>query len=77
MPMRLDIYHNKKEKILAYEEMIDGKSYFFVRYDGETIKFPAPLWRKLNKAWQQKAWDEKWDYLDDCVPVNTALDSEK
>ena len=69
MPMRVDIYHDKKNSVLAYEEMIDGKSYFFIRVKGETLQIPTPMWRKINKAWQEKGWDEKWDYIDDCPPA--------
>ena len=69
MPIRVDIYHDKKNSVLAYEEMIDGKSYMFIRYNGEVIQIPASVWRKINKAWQEKGWDEKWDYIEDCVPL--------
>jgi hypothetical protein len=69
MPMRVDLYHDKKNKILVYEEMIEGKSYMFIRMDQEVMQIPAPLWRKINKAWQEKGWPEKWDYIDDCVPL--------
>lgn len=69
MPMRTDIFHDKKNKILVYEEMIEGKSYMFFRVDGELFKMPASIWRKVNKAWQEKGWDEKWDYIDDCLPL--------
>lgn len=69
MPMRTDIYHDKKAGVIAYEEMIDGKSYMFVRVGSESIQIPAPIWRKINAAWQEKGWDEKWDYIDNCVPM--------
>lgn len=69
MGMRVDIFHDKKNKILAYEEMIDGKSYMFIRVGTEVIQMSAATWRKINKAWQEKGWDEKWDYIDDCVPL--------
>lgn len=69
MPMRVDIFHDKKNKILAYEEMIDGKSYMFIRVGTEVIQMPASVWRKINKAWQESGWDEKWDNIDDCVPL--------
>ena len=69
MPMRVDIFHDKKNKILIFEEMIDGKSYVFIRVNGETVQMPAPIWRKANKAWQENGWSEKWDILDGCVPL--------
>ena len=69
MPMRVDLYHDKKNKVLVYEEMIDGKSYMFIRVGPEIIQMPAATWRKINKAWQEKGWSEKWDVLDDMPPI--------
>lgn len=73
MPMRTDIYHDKKNKVVVYEEMIDGKSYVFIRCNGELMQIPAPIWRKINKAWGEKGWSEKWDMIDDCVALPTEL----
>jgi hypothetical protein len=69
MPMRVDIFHDKKNSVIAYEEMIDGKSYIFIRVKGELVQIPAPIWRKLAKAWEEKGWSEKWDVLEDMPPL--------
>jgi hypothetical protein len=69
MPMRVDIFHDKKNSVVVYEEMIDGKSYVFIRAKGELVQIPAPIWRKINKAWEEKGWSEKWDVLDDMPPL--------
>jgi hypothetical protein len=67
--MRTDLYHDKRNKLVVYEEMIDGKSYLFIRSNGELVQIGMPQWRKVVAAWQEKGWDKKWDYIDDCVPV--------
>lgn len=71
MPMRTDIYHDKKNKLIVYEEMIDGKSYVFIRSNGELVQIGMPQWRKVQQAWTEKGWSEKWDILDGCVPLPT------
>jgi hypothetical protein len=76
MPMRVDIFHDKKNKLVVYEEMIDGKSYVFIRSNGELVQIAAPIWRKINKAWQEKGWSEKWDMIGDCVPLPSELPNE-
>jgi len=55
-------------KLIAYEEMIDEKSYIFIRCAGEEMRMPIAAWRELNAAWNEKAWDEKFDVLQDCIP---------
>jgi len=55
-------------KLIAYEEMIDEKSYIFVKCGSEEIKMPIQAWRELNKAWNEKGWDEEFDDLDKVVP---------
>jgi len=56
-------------KLIAYEEMIDEKSYIFIRCGSEEMKMPIKAWRELNKSWNDKAWDTKFDDLDECVPL--------
>lgn len=68
MSLKHDFCHNRKMKLLAYEEMIDEKSYVFIKFAGEEIRLPIAAWRELNKAWNEKAWDEKFDSLDTCIP---------
>jgi len=55
-------------KLIAYEEMIDEKSYVFVKCGNEEIRLPIAAWRELNSAWNDKAWDPKFDELDTCIP---------
>jgi len=69
MPMRVDIFHDKKNNVVVYEEMIEGKSYIFIRAKGELIQISAPIWRKIAKAWEEKGWSEKWDVLEDMPPL--------
>ena len=69
MPMRVDLYHDTDKKVLVYEEMIDGKSYMFIRMDHDVMQIPAAIWRKINTAWQEKGWEEKWDSIDTCPPI--------
>jgi hypothetical protein len=69
MPMRVDIFHDKKNNVVVYEEMIEGKSYIFIRAKGELVQIPAPIWRKIAKAWEEKGWSEKWDVLEDMPPL--------
>lgn len=68
MGLRQYVLHDRKNKLLVYEEMIQGKSYMFIRYNGELTQIPTKMWRKINEAWKEKGWSEKWDMLDDCVP---------
>jgi hypothetical protein len=68
MALRHYVLHDKKNKLVVYEEMIDGKSYIFIRCNGEVTQMPTKLWRKVNTAWQENGWSEKWDMLDDCIP---------
>ncbi len=56
-------------KLIAYEEMIDEKSYIFIRCGSEEMKMPIKAWRELNKSWNDKAWGIKFDDLDECVPL--------
>ena len=67
--MKHDFCHNRKMKLIAYEEMIDEKSYIFIKCAGEEIKLPIVAWRELNKAWNEKGWDEEFDDLDKIVPL--------
>lgn len=69
MSLKHDFCHNRKMKLIAYEEMIDKKSYVFIRCGAEEIKLPIEAWREVNRAWNEKAWDTKFDDLDQCVPL--------
>lgn len=68
MALRHYILHDRKNKIVVFEEMIDGKSFIFVRNDGEITQFPIETWRKMHDAWIENKWSEKWDTLDGCIP---------
>lgn len=68
MALKHYVLHDKKNKLVVYEEMIDGKSYIFIRQNGDVTQIPIKLWRKIASAWQENGWSEKWDMLDDCVP---------
>ena len=68
MSLKHSFCHNKKMKLIAYEEMIDQKSYVFVKCGNEEIRLPIDAWRELNAAWNEKAWDKKFDSLDTCIP---------
>jgi hypothetical protein len=68
MALRHYILHDRKNKIVVFEEMIDGKSFIFVRNNGEITQYPIGVWRKIHDAWAQNKWSEKWDDLDTCVP---------
>ena len=68
MSLKHDFCHNQKMKLIAYEEMIDEKSYVFVKCGSEEIKLPIAAWRELNHAWNEKAWDVKFDSLSNCIP---------
>jgi hypothetical protein len=62
---------NDKYGYSIWEDMIDGKSYIFVRFDDETVRYPMKIWREMNKTWNEKGWDSKWDTLactDSCFP---------
>lgn len=69
MALRHYVLHDKKNKLVVYEEMIDGKSYIFVRQGADVTQFPIKTWRKIHNAWKENEWSEKWDMLEDCVPV--------
>ena len=64
MSLKHDFCYNRKMHLLAYEEMIDEKSYVFIKYAGEEIRLPIAAWRELNAAWNEKAWDKKFDSLE-------------
>ena len=67
MALRHYILHDKKNKLIVYEEMIDGKSFIFVSQSGETTQIPIKSWRKIMQAWETNGWSDKWDMLDGCV----------
>jgi hypothetical protein len=68
MALRHYVLHDKKNKLLVYEEMVDGKSYIFINQSGEVTQIPIKLWRKIANAWQTNGWSDKWDMLEDCIP---------
>lgn len=68
MALRHYILHDKKNKTAVYEEMIDGKSYIFIRQGSDITQVPIRQWRKIADAWEENKWSEKWDMLEDCVP---------
>ena len=68
MSLKHDFCHNRKMKLIAYEEMIDEKSYIFIKCGSEEMRIPIGAWRELNDAWNEKAWDKKFDELDTCIP---------
>ena len=68
MSLKHDFCHNRKMKLIAYEEMIDEKSYVFIRCGSEEMRLPIAAWRELNDAWNEKKWDKKFDELDTCIP---------
>ncbi len=73
MSLKHDFCYNRKMHLLAYEEMIDEKSYIFIRCGSEEMKIPIKAWRELNKAWNDKGWDEDFDDLDKVVPPLTEI----
>lgn len=68
MALRHYILHDKKNKLAVYEEMIDGKSYIFIRQGNDLTQIPIRSWRNIATAWKENEWSEKWDMLEDCVP---------
>jgi hypothetical protein len=68
MALRHYILHDRKNKLVVYEEMIDGKSYIFIQQGRDVTQIPVRSWRKIAAAWQENGWSEKWDMLEDCIP---------
>ncbi len=67
MSIKHSFYHNRKLKMIAYEEMIDKKSFIFIKCGGDEVKIPISAWRELNKTWNDSGWDTKFDSLDGCI----------
>jgi hypothetical protein len=63
------IPYSRKNKLGVREFMEDGISYVTIESHGEEIRMTMSAFRHMNKVWNEKGWDQKWDTIkctDEC-----------
>jgi hypothetical protein len=66
---KLNWFYDEEAKTSAYEVMVAGQSFIFLRHKEEEIYIPIHTWRVMMDTWREKKWDPKFDNLnvvDEC-----------